>query len=278
MGCADTIQDNAPPEIRSALQPDRPFAACGPTLAALGTARPCQPWPHPSRRRHGAVNDPSTAGYHRQTPVTALSPETAHLISDWPAVQSGRVRWSPDNVTLYPDGSFDLRLTEAPEGSWRPYLSGEVASVATATYGTWTWFAQVPRMVDGAVFGMFTFQADASNPRVEFDIEFVGAATTQLELNVHMAGPDGKNVSLVGGPYKVQLGFDAAEGVHSYAVTVTEGQAIFLIDGTEVVRFGPEDMTNGVWREGEMRSYADLWAATCWTAAADRVTGPASAR
>lgn len=195
-----------------------------------------------------------------QTPVTALSPETAYLISDWPAVQSGRVRWSPDNVTLYPDGSFDLPLTEAPEGSWRPYLSGEVASVATATYGTWTWLAQVPRMVDGAVFGMFTFQADASDPRVEFDIEFVWAAPTQLELNVHMAGPDGKNVSLAGGPYKEQLGFDAAKGVHSYAVTVTEGQAVFLIDGTEVVRFGPEDMTNGVWREGEVRSYADLWA------------------
>lgn len=194
-----------------------------------------------------------------QAPVTALTPETAYLISDWPAAQSGRVRWSPDNVTLYPDGSFDLHLTEAPEGSWRPYLSGEVASVATATHGTWTWLAQVPRMVDGAVFGMFTFQADARDPRVEFDFEFVGADTTQLELNVHMAGPDGKNVALAGGPYKVQLGFDAAAGVHSYAVTVTEGQAIFLIDGVEVARFGPEDMTNGVWREGEMRSYVDLW-------------------
>ncbi len=195
-----------------------------------------------------------------QDPMTALAGEDAYLVSDWPAVQTRRVIWSPDNVIFHPDGSFDLALTTAPDGTWRPYLSGEVASVETGTYGTWTWNAQVPRMVAGAVFGMFTFQADAAAPRVEFDFEFVGADTTKLELNVHMAGPDGRNVSLAGGPLTVDLGFDAAAARHVYAVTVTEGAAVFTIDGTVVATFGPEDMTNGVWREGEMRSYVDLWA------------------
>ncbi|OYU18797.1 MAG: hypothetical protein CFE34_08755 [Rhodobacteraceae bacterium PARR1] len=193
-------------------------------------------------------------------PMTTHVGAEAYLISDWPAVQTGRVIWSPANVIFQDDGSFDLALTAAPEGSWRPYLSGEVASVDTGTYGVWTWNAQVPRMVSGAVFGMFTFQADASDPRVEFDFEFVGADTTQLELNVHMAGPDGKNVSLAGGPLTVDLGFDAALALHSYAVTVTEGAAAFTIDGKVVAVFGPEDMTNGIWREGAMRSYVDLWA------------------
>ncbi len=193
-------------------------------------------------------------------PVTARAGDEAYLVSDWPAAQSGRTIWSPDNVFFHQDGSFDLALTQAPAGSWRPYLSGEVASVETGTYGAWTWNAQVPRMVSGAVFGMFTFQANASDPRVEFDFEFVGADTTRLELNVHMAGPDGKNVSLAGGPFKVQLGFDAAAAQHSYAVLVTDGAAVFTIDGKIVAAFGPEDMTNGVWRSGEMRSYVDLWA------------------
>ena len=169
-----------------------------------------------------------------QDPMTALAGEDAYLVSDWPAVQTRRVIWSPDNVIFHPDGSFDLALTTAPDGTWRPYLSGEVASVETGTYGTWTWNAQVPRMVAGAVFGMFTFQADAAAPRVEFDFEFVGADTTKLELNVHMAGPDGRNVSLAGGPLTVDLGFDAAAARHVYAVTVTEGAAVFTIDGTVV--------------------------------------------
>lgn len=194
------------------------------------------------------------------TPIPATLGEESYLISDWPAVQTRRVIWSPDNVIFHPDGSFDLRLSEAPAGSPRPYLSGEVASVETGTYGTWTWNAQVPQMVAGAVFGMFTFQANPADPRIEFDIEFVGSDTTRLELNVHMAGMDGKNVSLAGGPLKVDLGFDAAAGVHSYAVTVLEGKAVFTIDGQVVAAFGPEDMTNGVWRTGEMRSYVDLWA------------------
>ena len=33
--------------------------------------------------------------------------------------------------TDFADGSFDLALTAAPDGTWRPYLSGEVASVET---------------------------------------------------------------------------------------------------------------------------------------------------
>jgi beta-glucanase (GH16 family) len=42
-------------------------------------------------------------------------------------------------------------------------------------------------MVDGAVFGMFTYRADHFNdPWIEFDFEFVGADTTKVRLNIHM--------------------------------------------------------------------------------------------
>lgn len=205
----------------------------------------------------------------QQAPLQSLSPEVTtqtvvgdgdtFMLSDYPAVQTNRVRWSPENVDWQADGSALLSLTEAPDGAPRPYLSGEIASTDTAAFGTWSWKVQVPDMVDGAVFGMFTFQADPRTPRIEYDIEFVGDDTTRMEVNIHMARPDGRNVSLAGGPQTINLGFDAAKGVHDYAVTVTATEGIFLVDGKEVARFDASDMPDQVWRNGEMRSYVDLW-------------------
>jgi hypothetical protein len=60
-------------------------------------------------------------------------------------------------------------------------------------------------------------------------------------------------------PVIVDLGFDAAQGVHTYAVTVTGLEAIFLVDGREVGRFDASDMPHGTWTSGEMKGFANLW-------------------
>lgn len=195
------------------------------------------------------------------SPLAAIIPSGPEdwIVSDWPASQSSRVRWSKDNVIWHEDGSFDLVLTPAPEGIQRPYTSGEVGSVAVADIGTWSWTAEVPDLVSGSVFGMFLFQADASDPRIEFDIEFVGADQTEVELNVHMTGDDGRIVMLEGGPRTVDLGFDASEGQHTYAITVTGDEGIFYADGQELARFDADDMPGNAWNTGELRSYVDLW-------------------
>lgn len=191
----------------------------------------------------------------------AESPADPWIVSDWPAAQSSRTLWSPDNVTFHADGDgFDLTLSRAPDGSSRPIASGEVATAATASEGTWEWQVQLPDMVSGTVFGMFLFQADPTQPRLEFDIEFVGSDTTELEINIHMQDEDGQMHRLLGGPRTIGLPFDAAEGVHSYTITVEGEEAVFLADGVEIGRFGPDDMPEGVWRTGEMRAYTDLWA------------------
>ena len=191
----------------------------------------------------------------------AETPTNRWIVSDWPAAQSSRTLWSPDNVTFHAGGEgFDLTLSRAPDGSTRPIASGEVATAATASEGTWEWQVQLPDMVSGTVFGMFLFQADPTQPRLEFDIEFVGADPTELELFIHMQDDAGQMHRLLGGPRTVKLPFDAAEGVHTYTITVKEDEAIFLADGVEIGRFGPDDMPEGVWRTGEMRAYTDLWA------------------
>ncbi len=119
-------------------------------------------------------------------------------------------------------------------------------------------------MVDGAVFGLFTYRADWENqPWVEFDYEFVGADTTKVQINIHMEDANGNHIALsdaMGGPVIIDLGFDASAGMHTYEVTVGEAEAVFLIDGREVGRFSAADMPGGVWQIGPMRSFVDLWA------------------
>ncbi|SHI29287.1 family 16 glycosylhydrolase [Wenxinia saemankumensis] len=185
------------------------------------------------------------------------------LVSDWPAGQSGRIVWLPGNVRLS-DGVVELVLDRSPAGSERPFSGGEIQSGTVAAEGTWRWRAQAPEMSPGAVFGMFLYRADYQrDPWREYDFEFVGADTTRVQLNVYAetAGGDAVNLGQArGGPVVVELGFDAAEGMHDYAITVTGREVVFAVDGREVGRFGPDDMPQGAWSPGNLRAFADLWA------------------
>lgn len=185
------------------------------------------------------------------------------LVSDWDAGQSARVRWHPDNVRTVED-SVRIVLDTAPDAAERPLRGGEIQSGTVARTGTWTWRAKAPEMVPGAVFGLFLYQADhETHPWREYDIEFVGADTTKVQLNIHFETDDGRHVSLDmmrGGPVTVDLGFDAADGFHDYAITVRPEEAIFHIDGEEVGRFGPSDMPEETWSAGPLRAFVDLWA------------------
>jgi beta-glucanase (GH16 family) len=185
------------------------------------------------------------------------------LVSDWDAGQSTRLRWHPRNVYVE-DGTLRLRLDWAPDGAARPLRGAEIQSGGVAREGTWTWRVKAPEMVPGAVFGLFLYQANyRKDPWREYDIEFVGADTTRIQLNVHFETEDGRHVSLDqarGGPVVVDLGFDAAEGFHDYSITVAPDEAVFRVDGEVVGRFGPEDMPERTWSPGRLRSFVDLWA------------------
>jgi beta-glucanase (GH16 family) len=212
-------------------------------------------------------------------PGEAATPE-GWRVSNWNAGQSSILKWSPSNVRTTSTGAVELVLCAAPPGSERPYLSGSVQSVEKATTGTWTWTTQVPELVSGSVYGLFTYRADHFNdPWIEFDMEFLGKDAgdfdgdgdidvTKVRLNIHMEYVDvsgqTKKVSLQEAngwqPIIVDLGFDATEGLHTYDIVVTETEAIFLVDGAVVGRFDAQDM-GGVWTSGEMRGVTNLWCA-----------------
>ncbi len=197
-------------------------------------------------------------------PALALDLGQGWIVSDWPAGQSSIMGWSSANVRPG-EGGIDLVLDSNPASEvgaeTRPYLGGEIQSKGVATTGTWSWRARAPKMVEGAVFGMFLYRADhEGDPWREYDIEFVGSGTTVVELNIHFEDAAGRHVSLLGGPKKVELGFDAAEDFHDYEIEVREARAIFRIDRAVVGDFAPADVEGSVWSTGPLRSFVDLWA------------------
>ena len=189
--------------------------------------------------------------------------DTTWLVSAWDAGQSSIMQWSPDNVRVADDGAVELVLGKSPDGSGRPYQGGETQSSASAETGKWSWVAQAPQMEDGAVFGMFLYQENwETDPWLEFDFEFVGADTTQVELNIHMHDANGKHIVLKDGPTIIDLGFDAADAAHLYEVELTGTSAIFSINNEVVATFDASDMPDNTWYSGKVRSFTDLWAAT----------------
>ena len=214
-------------------------------------------------------------------PLGAAIPELGRdwIVADWPAGQTKIMDWSPDMVRRGPEGVHLIldRNPQHAEGDKdsRPWLGGEIQSNGAAETGIWRWRVRAPEMVDGAVFGMFLYRADHDgDPWREYDMEFVGAGTTQLEINIHFEDASGKHVSLAdtqGGPVIVDLGFDAAQGFHDYEIEVLPQRAIFRIGGKVVGDFGAADMPQGIWSDGPLKSFVDLWAASpaqaAWTGA-----------
>lgn len=185
------------------------------------------------------------------------------IISDWNAGQSSITKWASQNVRKAADGAIEFVLDMAPAGSARAVQGAEIQSMAKATTGTWSWQAQVPEMVPGAVFGMFLYKSDWKNaPTLEFDFEFVGGDTTKVQLCIHMQDANGRHITLNdnGRPIIVDLGFDAAKGMHTYEMTLSETEVMFIIDGKVVGRYGAADMPGNVWYTGQLSSYVDLWA------------------
>lgn len=202
-------------------------------------------------------------------PLTAAAlPELGRdwMVSDWPAGQTKIMDWSPRMVRKGEEGIhliLDRNPAAETDETARDWLGGEIQSKAKAETGIWRWRVKAPEMVDGAVFGLFLYRADhEADPWREYDIEFVGAGTTELEINIHFEDAQGKHVSLADGPLKVDLGFDAAQDFHDYEIEVQPDRAIFRIDGKVVADLGPDDIEGGVWSTGPLRSFVDIWAAS----------------
>ena len=193
-------------------------------------------------------------------------PNNSWLLSNWGAGQTLNMDWQADNVTRQSDGTTVLTLDRTGTAAGRPFAGAEIQSSDADTSGTWEYIAKAPVMVDGAVFGMFLYQADWRDDWLEFDFEFVGSDTTEVQVTVHMEDPNGQHIAA---GKVIDLGFDAAQEFAKYTISVDHDSAEFYVNGVQVAQFTARDMPDGQWDTGPMKSYVDLWSAdsryTDWT-------------
>ncbi|MBS4197787.1 family 16 glycosylhydrolase [Lederbergia citri] len=130
------------------------------------------------------------------------------------------VSWSKDNVE-FSDGKMVLRLDDAPNNNNKPYTSGEFYTLEKYGYGRIEGRIKVAKGV-GLVTSLFTYSPDGD----EIDIEILGRDTTKLETNFFIKGVRGVNAHAI-----IDLGFDASEDYHDYAIEWSQNQIKWFVDG-----------------------------------------------
>lgn len=136
------------------------------------------------------------------------------------------VGWRADHATTS-GGQLALSLdnVSCPGGcSGYPYASANVASNAVYGYGTVYGRFQAASG-SGLVTSLFTYAGpDSGKPHDEIDIEILGKDTTKAQFNFFASGS-------LGNEFTVDLGFDASQGMHSYAFTWTPTGISWYVDG-----------------------------------------------
>lgn len=141
--------------------------------------------------------------------------------------------FTPSNVRPGTGGGVALHVENAP-GAEKAYTAGSIATHdgpdAAHLYGRYETVLKVPKG-SGLVTALFLYRFD---PWQEIDLEFVGRDTTQVLLNVfYNPGDDGDlhNYGLRGTPVMVELGFDATDDFHEYAIEWEPAEIRWFVDG-----------------------------------------------
>lgn len=126
--------------------------------------------------------------------------------------------WRAANVN-FSGGKMTLGITKDSTG----YAGGEYRTNDTFGYGRYQ-VNMKPAKNTGIVSSFFTY---TGSPWDEIDIEFLGKDTTKVQFNYYTNGQGNHE-------YLYNLGFDAANGFHTYAFDWRAGSIAWLVDGREV--------------------------------------------
>ncbi len=137
------------------------------------------------------------------------------------------VTWRADNVT-FKDGNMQLVIDkEAVPKKGVPYSGGEFRSKDFYGYGLYEVSMKAIKN-DGVVSSFFTYTGPSdNNPWDEIDVEILGKDTTKVQFNYFTDSRGGHE-------YMHELGFDAAEGFHTYGFEWLEDSITWYVDGVEV--------------------------------------------
>lgn len=169
----------------------------------------------------------------------------------------GSLAWFSPGSVAQSNGEIQLTLSEPGENG-RRYRSGALATSNDFLYGRFE--AEIcPAAGAGLVTGFFLHR---DNPRQEIDLEFAGDDTRRLLVNVYFnPGDDGAAMSFGyrGSPCRIDLGFDAADSFHRYAIEWRPGFIAWSVDGRivhERFNWDPTPIPHL-----PMRFHLNLWAA-----------------
>lgn len=165
--------------------------------------------------------------------------------------------WRPENVKLNRPG-LSLVMDRSKPGSKSPLSSGEINRYELVRYGYFESRFKVPRGA-GVITAFFTYVREDGTRKTwnELDIEILGRDTRTIELTVHV---EGKSVNR-----KIDLGFDAADDFHTYAIEWRPDAVLWYVDNklvhsvtghlVEKIR-RPQKMHIDVWGTDELRKWA----------------------
>lgn len=139
--------------------------------------------------------------------------------------------FSPPNVTTSQNGMQLLLRPELKQG--KKYTAGSIATKdlpdARHLYGRFE-VEMKPVRVSGVLTAFFLYRFD---PWQEIDMEFLGRDTSKVLLNVfYNPGEEGDlyNYGYRGTPVLIDLGFDASEAMHRYAIEWDPGEIRWFVD------------------------------------------------
>src|SRR5690606_10434610 len=133
--------------------------------------------------------------------------------------------WRKSQLSLTEEG-LRITLAPAPEGSDKPFSSGELRTLEAFRYGYFEARMRLPRGA-GLVSGAFTYAGrEDGRHSNEIDIEILGRSTNRMETTIH---ENNRATSK-----KVSLPFDSADGFHSYGFDWQPGYVRWYVDGALV--------------------------------------------
>lgn len=154
--------------------------------------------------------------------------------------------WRASQVRPISDG-VEVTLARSRGGQKR-YSSGELQSEQMYRYGYFEARMRAPRG-SGLVTGFFTYvRPGGENTWDEIDIEILGRDTRSIQLTYWRRGRNHVTT--------LPLGFDAAEGLHTYGFEWTPRAVRWYVDGRIIHE---EEGDNGPLPQAPQRLYLHLW-------------------
>jgi len=156
----------------------------------------------------------------------ALDTNRWYLSDGWSNGSLMENDWQARQISVSHQG-MAITLDRNGPGAPKLFSSGEMRTREAFQFGYFETRMRVPRG-EGLVIGFFTFtQPDRSQNAEEIDIEILGRNTRQVELTYHLHGRAKMRT--------IDLGFDAADDYHTYAIEWTPDALRWYVDNEMVL-------------------------------------------